>query len=161
MRRVRACEEPRCLAAHGFVDDESEQGATDPLAAGGSRNRYASALRAVRVPDRAAAAHIGHRGRAPRFVLGGYSKARVVRGHGFPAPPLLRVALLHRAVPGVALGDHGFAVAILEWTRAVPVWEDRRESIRIERDHPRDDTAGFQGVKSPARHRSVMRRTPF
>src|SRR5207302_7759490 len=88
-------------------------------------------------------------------------KQRLVRRHPFPRTPFLCAALLHRAVPGIALGDPGLAVAILEQARPVTRRKARGQTLRIDGDHRRDDTAGPPGVKSRRRYVSVTSTTPI
>src|SRR5205814_4416587 len=123
--------------------------ASDSLAAIRARDRHPATLGSIGVPERAAIAEVGHRCDAPRLVLDDESKQRIIRGHSLPDSPLFGAALLHRAVPGVPLGDPRLAVALFEGTRAVALWEARRQTIGIHGDHPRDDRGGFAGVKSP------------
>src|SRR5256885_15362075 len=159
VRVARASEEPRGLAPHRFVDDHSEQCASYSLAAIRARDRHPATLASIGMRECAAVAEVGHRGNASRLVLDDKSKQRIVWGHLLPDSPLLGAALLHRAVPGVPLDDPRLPIALFERTRAVALWEARRQAVGVHGDHPRDDRGGVAAVKSP-RYVPVTAPTP-
>ena len=148
MRLARAGKEARRLATDRFVDDDGEQRAPDPFSAMGPRDGRTAALRAVRVLERASCAYICERSKVPRSVVDRDPQPRLIRRHRFPRPPFLRAPLLHRAVPRVPLGDPRFAIAILEWPRAVTRGKARGQALGVGGDHPRDDRPTRFGVKS-------------